>query len=103
MYLKEIETKEIMPGLHGKIIHGESMTWAFWEVEKDTKVPLHEHVNEQIMHILEGEFEFTLMGETEIYESGSIIVIPSNEPHSGVALTPCRIMDVFSPVREEYR
>tara|TARA_B100000686_G_scaffold355191_1_gene470849 strand:+ start:10321 stop:10632 length:312 start_codon:yes stop_codon:yes gene_type:complete len=103
MDLKDIETREIMPGLHGKIVHGENITWAFWKAEKDTQVPLHQHENEQIMHVLDGEIELTLMGKTKIYRSGSVVIIPSNEPHSAVALTKCELMDVFSPVREDYR
>ena len=92
-----------MPGYHGKMVHGETLTWAFWEVEKDAVVPEHHHVHEQIMHVLEGEFEFTLDGKTQTYLPGDVVVIPSNTPHGGKALTPCKLMDVFSPVREEYR
>ncbi|WP_431123165.1 cupin domain-containing protein [Flagellimonas flava] len=103
MNLADINTKEIMPGYHGKMVHGESLTWAFWEVEKGAVVPEHHHVHEQIMHVLEGEFEFTLDGKTQTYLPGDVVVIPSNTPHGGKALTPCKLMDVFSPVREEYR
>ncbi|WP_420400711.1 cupin domain-containing protein [Flagellimonas sp.] len=103
MNLANISTKEIMPGYHGKMVHGETLTWAFWEVEKDAVVPEHHHVHEQIMHVLEGEFEFTLDGKTQTYLPGDVVVIPSNTPHGGKALTPCKLMDVFSPVREEYR
>ena len=55
------------------------------------------------MHVVEGEFEFTLNGETQVYSDGAIVLIPSNIPHAGKALTACRLMDVFSPVREEYK
>ncbi|WP_422348897.1 cupin domain-containing protein [Flagellimonas sp.] len=103
MNLADISTKEIMPGYHGKMVHGETLTWAFWEVEKDAVVPEHHHVHEQIMHVLEGEFEFTLDGRTQTYLAGDVVVIPSNTPHGGKALTPCKLMDVFSPAREEYR
>jgi len=103
MNLKEIPSKEIMPGYHGKMIHAENMSIAFWEVEKGAKVPEHSHVNEQIMHVLEGKFEFTLNGDTKVYLSGDVVVIPSWATHSGKALTPCKLIDVFSPVREEYK
>ncbi|WP_420604240.1 cupin domain-containing protein [Flagellimonas sp.] len=103
MNLKEIPSKEIMPGYQGKMVHGKTMTWAFWDVKKDAEVPEHHHVHEQIMHVLDGTFEFTVGGKTAIHHSGDVVVIPSNVPHSGKALTACRLMDVFSPVREEYK
>ena len=55
------------------------------------------------MHVIEGRFEFTLNGNTSIYGPGSVVVISSNLFHSGRALTDCKLMDVFSPIREEYR
>ncbi|MGB1444314.1 MAG: cupin domain-containing protein [Flavobacteriaceae bacterium] len=103
MTLSEIEAKEIQPGLHGKMVHGKQLTWAFWVVEKGAGVPEHQHPHEQIMHVVEGEFEFTLNGETKVYRNGDIVVIPSNVPHAGTALTPCKLMDVFSPAREDYK
>lgn len=101
--LAEIVPKEIMPGLHGKLIHTENMSLAFWDVEKDAVVPEHSHVNEQVMQVLEGKFEFTLNGVTKVYEPGELVVIGSYMPHSGKALTACKLMDVFSPTREEYK
>ncbi|WP_419213861.1 cupin domain-containing protein [Maribacter sp. X9] len=101
--LQNIPSKEIMPGYHGKMIHAENMSIAFWEVEKDAQVPEHSHMNEQIMHVLEGDFEFTLDGKTKVYHPGDIVIIAPYAKHSGRALTVCRLMDVFSPTREEYK
>lgn len=103
MNLSELKSKEIMPGYHGKLVHGEQMSWAFWEVEKDAVVPEHSHMHEQIMHVVEGTFEFTLDGKTDTYGPGDVVIIPSHAPHSGKAITACKLMDIFSPVREEYR
>ncbi len=103
IHLSELDPKEIMPGFHGKLIHGETMTLAFWDVKEGACVPEHFHVNEQIMHVLEGRFEFTVAGETRVYLPGELVIIPSNTPHSGKALTACKLMDVFSPVREAYK
>jgi quercetin dioxygenase-like cupin family protein len=55
------------------------------------------------VHILEGEFELTVAGEIKILKPGQVAVIASNVPHSGKALTQCRIIDAFYPVREDYR
>jgi quercetin dioxygenase-like cupin family protein len=52
---------------------------------------------------LEGKFELTIGEKTQIYEPGFIAVIPSNVPHGGIALTDCKIFDIFSPVRSDYK
>ena len=101
--LSTLPSKEIMPGYHGKLVHSETMSWAFWTVEEGAEVPEHHHIHEQIMHVVEGDFEFTLDGITKTYRPGDIVVIHSNTPHSGKALTPCKRMDIFSPAREEYK
>lgn len=98
-----ITPRELLPGFHGRMVHGEKMSLVFWDVEAGAEVPEHHHPHEQIMHVLEGEFEFTVNGVTRVYQPGELAVIPSNAPHGGKALTACRLMDVFSPAREEYR
>ena len=92
-----------MPGFVGRFLHTESMTLAWWDVEAGSTLPEHRHPQEQVAHVLEGVFELTVDGATERLEPGRIAVIPSNVPHSGRALTACRILDVFQPVREDYR
>jgi len=56
-----------------------------------------------MMHVVSGEFQFELDGKSTICKTGDILVIPSNVPHFGKALTDCQLMDVFTPAREEYR
>jgi quercetin dioxygenase-like cupin family protein len=53
--------------------------------------------------VVSGRFEFEVEGEKRICEAGEIVCIPSNQWHYGKAITDCVLMDVFTPVREEYR
>lgn len=85
------------------MIHMQHMTLAYWEVEEGAEVPQHSHHNEQLMQVLEGRFEFTLNGVCAEYEPGDMVVIPPHATHSGKALTRCKLMDIFSPVREDYK
>ncbi|MGY8945550.1 MAG: cupin domain-containing protein [Flavobacteriales bacterium] len=103
MNLEELEQREIFPGIKGRFVHGEKISWVFWDVEKGSTVNEHHHFNEQIMHVVKGSFEFILNGKCKVYTGGDVVVIPSNIPHSGIALTNCKLMDVFSPAREEYK
>lgn len=101
--LMQITPREIFPGFHGRFIHSANMTFAYWEVEKDSLVPVHSHIHEQVVNMLEGEIELTSDGTTHVLTAGNVLVIPSNAVHYGKALTRCKILDVFYPVREDYR
>lgn len=101
--LKDIEEKEPLPGFKVRFIHSENMTFAHWKIEKGASLPAHSHPHEQAAHVLEGEFELTIGDETRVLTSDMGAVIPSNVPHSGRAITECRIIDTFYPVREDYR
>ena len=79
------------------------MTLAYWDVEAGAEVPEHSHHHEQMMQVLEGRFEFTLQGVSREYEVGEMVVIPPHHKHSGKAITACKLMDIFSPVREDYK
>lgn len=99
----DLTAKEIAPGFHSKLVHTASNTINFLEVKAGSTVPLHQHIHEQSSFVLEGKFEMTVNGETRILEPGLYCVIPPHVEHGGRALTDCRLIDVFSPVREDYR
>lgn len=98
-----LDADEKIPGYLGRFLHGETMTLTRWSVEAGAAFPEHSHPHEQISIVVDGRFELTVDGETDVLEPGRVALIPSEAVHSGRALTDCEILDVFSPVREEYR
>lgn len=100
--LKDIKPKEILPGYTVRFIHTDTMSFAYWDVKKGSPLPEHAHHHEQVAQVLEGEYELTIAGETKLLKPGDVAVIPSNIRHSGLAITECKLLDVFSPVREDY-
>ena len=101
--LTEMNSKEVMPSIHGKFVHTENMTMAFWDIKAGSKLPTHSHIHEQISQVTEGEFELTVEEEVYVLKQGKVVVIPSNAKHSGIAITDCKVLDTFYPVREDYR
>ncbi len=101
--LDEITAKEIIPGFHGKFVHSPHITLAHWNIEAGSSLPEHSHPHEQITTVLEGTLELTAEGKTHILTPGSVAAIPSDVPHSGKAVTNCRVIDVFYPRREDYQ
>ena len=101
--LKQVTLKPILPGVGVKFVHSDNMTIAYWEFEPETELPLHDHPHEQVVNLISGEFELTVDGEPLMLVPGKVVVIPGGVPHSGRSISACRIIDVFYPVREDYR
>lgn len=101
--LPQIPEKEIVPGFFGRMIHTDHMTVAHFRILKGSVLPEHHHPHEQVTNIISGSLEMTIGGVKQVCKPGSVAVIPSNIPHSGVALTDCIVVDVFQPTREDYR
>ena len=101
--LSSISPKEIVPGYSARFIHTPNMTFSYLDVKAGAALGEHSHPHEQVAHVLEGEFELTVAGEPIRFSAGTVIVIPSNVKHSGLAITDCKLLDVFNPVREDYR
>ncbi len=101
--MKALPGRELIPGYRGRFAHSANMTVAHWTIEAGNTVPEHIHDQEMIVNVIEGRFEMTIGGETRVMEAGDVAIIPSNVPHSALALTDCRAIDVFSPPRPEYQ
>lgn len=94
---------ELSPGYTARFIHTERMTFSFLEVRAGSVSAEHSHPQEQVAMLSEGEFELTIEGVPVRFGPGSVIVIPPNVRHSGLAITDCKLMDVFTPVREDFK
>ena len=101
--LSDVEEREIVKGFRARFVHTGLMTHAYWSVTAGALLPEHAHPHEQVTNVIRGRFEMTVDGETQTVEAGTAVVIPSGAKHRGRAVTDCFILDVFSPVREDYR
>ena len=101
--LTDLEPREQMPGFQGRFLHTDRVTVVHWEVQKGAQLPEHSHPHEQISTLTKGEFDMVIDGTETRLTAGWVAVIPPNAIHSGHAVTSCHFIDVFQPVREDYR
>lgn len=101
--IKDTKPKSLVPGITGYYAHGIDLTLGYVEIKSGSDLPQHQHVHEQITYIIEGELDMTIGGKFCPLKTGMYYVIPSNVPHSAIAKTDCKLIDVFNPVREDYR
>ena len=101
--LDEITEREVVPGFKGKFIHSDNVTIVHWNITAGAKLSEHNHHHEQITNIITGELQLTIEGTTRVLKPGELVVVPSNVKHSGRAITDCYVIDVFYPIREDYK
>jgi len=99
----DIPVREIQPGFFSKIIHTKANTIAFLEVKAGCAIKSHQHVEEQYSFVIEGQFELTVDGNPQVLDANTFAIIPSNVFHSGRAVTDCKLLDIFSPVRMAFK
>lgn len=63
---------------------------------------MHNHPHTQVTFIAEGKFEVTIGDETKIIKKGDSFFVPSNVMHGVVCVEEGMLVDVFSPMREDF-
>jgi quercetin dioxygenase-like cupin family protein len=83
---------------------GDKVMMSMVEIAPNAVLPPHKHPHEQAGLVLEGEFDFTIGGETKRLGPGEAYIIPGGVEHSLVGSDGWALaLDIFSPPREEYK
>ena len=102
--LENREAKETAPGVHIRTFWGNKMLLSIVDLAANAVVPAHSHPHEQAGTVISGEFEMTISGETRWLKPGDTYIVPGGLEHGGrTGEDPARVMDMFSPVREDYQ
>jgi len=100
----ELAHHTIFPGVNIETCAGERLMLSLVELAPHSVVEEHFHPHEQAGMILQGRLLFFIGAEQKTLEAGDRYFVPGNVRHKVVTLDePARVLDVFTPVREEYR
>jgi quercetin dioxygenase-like cupin family protein len=101
--IETLPTRELFPGFTARLVHTPLVTQSFVTCTAGAAFPEHQHPHEQTVIVLEGELQLVVAGTPHRLTPGTVFVIPGNVPHAGTALVATRVLDVFSPVREDLK
>lgn len=62
----------------------------------------HRHPHEQMSYCLDGEFVFNVEGETATLRAGDSLYVPPSALHGTTCVAAGRLLDIFTPQREDF-
>jgi hypothetical protein len=110
--LEDGDFQEVKPGFRRRVFNGDDVSLCFWRIADGAgPTPFDGHPdNEQFGLIIRGQLDFRLGGdERELLGPGDVYYAPKGHPHGDSRFIgdpetgETWILDIFSPVREEYR
>ena len=106
MHTKNNE-KEFIQALEGvqrrTLAVGEQSMLCNFLLESGAVIPPHHHPNEQIGYLLSGEMSMTIADQERLLRAGDSWAIPGGVVHSVNVLQPSEVVEVFVPIRGDYR
>lgn len=95
--------RKLLEGVYLKtLVHGENTLMGEFRFDRGAKIPSHAHPHEQTGMLLSGKLRFQVGGETIDAEAGDTWNIAGGLPHAAEALEDSVVVEVFTPVREDY-
>ena len=100
----ECSRHAIFPGVAIRTCAAERMMMSLVDLQPHSVVEEHAHPHEQVGMVLKGRATFFIGGEEKTLGPGEMFRIPGGVRHRVVALDePAQVLDIFNPVREDYR
>ncbi len=82
--------------------NGRTMYQMIATLAEGSRMPVHQHAQEQIVHILEGQMRLIVEGVPPELSTGDSFYLASDVPHGVETILPTRVLDTFSPPRNDY-
>ena len=94
---------EICPGITRRTVaNGKTMYQMIATLAAGSRMPAHQHTQEQIVHILDGKMRLIVDGVPHELSKGDSFYLTSDVPHGVETILETRVLDTFSPPRDDY-
>lgn len=102
--IKNVEPVKALEGIYRQTLtYNDDVQLCVFTLENGAKVPMHAHTQHQIGFILKGKIKFFTEGKEFIAKKGDSYIFNGNEKHGAELLETTKLIEVFSPTREEYK
>jgi quercetin dioxygenase-like cupin family protein len=102
-FKNEDDYRDLINGIQYKMMcTGEGTSMFLFKIPKNAAIPSHNHIHEQTGFMVSGKMTFKIGEEERVVESGDSWAIPPNVFHEVKAHEDCEVIEVFSPIREDY-
>ena len=98
----DVTAEHINSSITRRYLMGDRITVAQLELKRGGVVGTHAHENEQVSMVISGALKFIIDGREIILRGGEVLVIPGTVPHGVEALEDTLVVDVFSPIRQDW-
>ncbi|RQD71890.1 MAG: cupin domain-containing protein [Tindallia sp. MSAO_Bac2] len=94
---------QMLDGVRRKnLVVGEKTMLCEFELIEGAKLPLHQHPHEQTGYLISGSLRFEINGEAVEMKPGDSWCIPGNVEHKVDVLENTKLVETFTPVREDF-
>ena len=98
----ELEVLNKRPGWRGRLFHSQHNTFIWWDFDQGAGIHCHQHEQEEVWHVIEGELDVTVAETTRRCGPGSVAIVPPNTPHAVAVVKAGRAIVVDYPLRHGF-
>ena len=98
-----LEWEQVAPGMERKVMgYNDEIMMVKVKFDKGGIGQRHEHVQSQTTYVVSGSFEVAIGDDKKVLNEGDGFYIPPHLEHGVVCLEAGILIDVFSPIREDF-
>jgi quercetin dioxygenase-like cupin family protein len=102
--IQDAETFRPEPGMQRQVLaHSSELMLVRHLFEQGWVGARHRHPHHQLVYVVSGAIRVDVGGKTFDVRAGDSFVVDGNVDHQASALEASEVLDVFTPVREDYR
>lgn len=102
-YADKIEWENVDSGVKRKILgYDNNIMMVIVNFDKGGIGARHKHIHSQTTFVASGKFEVTMGEDKKVLNTGDGFYVPPNLEHGVVCLEKGELIDVFSPIREDF-